>query len=648
MSTSFKGPRQNLSNGSRLCRWAALLAFWCASITVPATAAPCDGNQIFTDPDCAAIFRQINRNEALPPNSQATSASRETSPPPEHSASPIATPSAARSVPQPDREVEAGTSAGPVADTPREESADSRSRLAALQRANTQSSSPAERKPGKRGPDGLPPEPPLREPQSTYWNSIRYQEKGLTEEELIATECTRPLSDWTVIDVHQESDTRGIASTIKRDGNVLVRVHYPSNAEWRGVHDFQKVDVRGTGCVKVLGVNDPSSGERPTVRYITAKGFSGPPRERPGGLIIENIRISMGDHQEIHGPSAGGDCISWPNSARFVVIRNSVISKCQHHAFVTSRAYHQYLEIDSSHFEYAQSHLAYIDRVGFAYIHDSTFQSPGWGHALRCIAARCVIDNVHVSNVELDGTVAPEGINPKRPTQHYVGMNPIDLYMVGGEHILKNSTVDYYYVKNAGQWAAQYRARWLILGTELGPHDGKSWTYAPYWTQEWFEAQEPPVKPIDLTVSNNTFNCLNNPCYMFLVQSTYPAHTPGKTRNQILSWLKENQWADWDSMIANAPDEWVWTLSRAYDKHKKTLLSGKTVRSLPARIPLEPEWVERGVIIVKNNNTVNNSKSRPIRAPVAPTAFCWGFWIEGKEGQECQTPTRQARVVIEE
>lgn len=481
----------------------------------------------------------------------------------------------------------------------------------------------------------------------TMWKTVRYQAEGLSEEDLIAAECTQPLSEWTVFDVHESSDMKGLLAAIKTTGNVLVRVHYPKNPDWRGVHDFKKVDVRGKGCVKVLGVNDPETGERPTVRHITALGFSGTPRERPGGLIIENMRISMGDYHEIHGPSIGGNCIGWPNAARFVVIRNSVVSKCQHHAFVTSRTYHQYLEIDSSHFEYAQSHLAYIDRVGFAYIHNSTFQSPGWGHALRCIAARCIIDNVHVSNIELDGSIAPKGINPRLPDQKYVGMNPLDLYMVGGEHIVKNSTIDYYYSGSGGQWAAQYRARWGVFATDLGAHDGESWAYAPYWTEAWFEAQGEPVKPIDLTVSNNTFNCLNHPCYMFLVQSSYPRYSLGPTRDRILSWFKKNQWPDWDTALANAPEEWLWTLSRTYDSHKPTLLSGKTTNFLPARIPEEPEWVERGLIIIKDDNRITNPKPQWVR-PARPTiGFCWGFWVDGKEGKECQTPIRHARVVIE-
>lgn len=645
MNTSFNRLEQHLSDGAWRWRWTALLALLCTPMTAIGT--PCDGNQLFSDPDCAAIFRQINRNEPV---------SSDRSTPPAHDRShtrehPVNEPSVPTATPHPAPANENGQ-----ADAPSEARSDSvdatspsrNTRLSALLQASAATESSAGGRSEERGADGLPLEPPLRTRPSTYWNSVRYEERGLTEDELIAAECTRPLSEWTVIDVHQASDMNSILSTIKRDGNVLVKIHYPRNKEWRGVHDFLKVDVRGTGCVKVLGVNDASSGERPTVRHVTAQGFSGPPHERPGGLIIENLRISMGDHQDVHGPSAGGDCISWPNAARFVVIRNSVISKCQHHAFVTSRAYHQYLEIDASHFEYAQSHLAYIDRVGFAYIHDSTFHSPGWGHALRCIAARCIIDNIHASNVQLDGTVAPVGVNPKRPQQRYIGMNPVDLYMVGGEHVLKNSTLDYYYVKGAGQWAAQYRARWLILGTELGTHDEDSWTYAPYWTQEWFDALQPPLQSIDLTVSHNTFNCLNNPCYMFSVQSTYPAHTPGKTRNQILSWLKKHQWDDWDTMMANVPDEWAWILSRAYDTHKATLLTGKTDRRLPARIPSEPEWVERGLIVIKNNNTINNPKSRLIRPAVPTKNFCWGFWVEGKEGQECQTPLRQARVVIEE
>lgn len=500
----------------------------------------------------------------------------------------------------------------------------------------------------QRGPGGLPPEPPKRKMPPQPWPTIRYEARGLTEDELVAASCTSPLTQWAVVDVYEAADLRRVRGAISRAVNVLVRVHYPKNTEWRGVHAFEEIDVRGTGCIKVLGVNDPDSGARPTVRRIRALGFSGTNRDRLSGLIVENIRISMGDHHELHGTSGAGSCLMWPNSAHFVVIRNSVLSKCQHHAFITSKAYHQYLEIDGSHFEYAQSHLAYIDRVGFAYIHDSTFQSPGWGHALRCIAARCVIDNVHVSNIELDGTIAPRGTHPLLPKQSYVGMNPLDLYMVGGEHILTNSTIDYYYPGSGGEWAAQYRARWGIFATELGEHDERSWSYAPYWTQAWFDVQGEPVKPIDLTVSNNTFNCLNHPCHMFLVQSTYPRYSQGATRNRMLSWLRKHKWEDWDTMLANAPDEWVWTFSRAYDKHKPMLLSGKTVNFLPARIPADLEWRERGLITIENNNTINNPKSQLVRAAVPSQAFCWGFWVEGKEGQECQSPTRQAEIVIKD
>lgn len=617
---------------ARLQHWFTLIALSITPLTL--FGASCNSDQLFEDPACAAIFRHINRGEPLPKPAEAAPALREQ----QHlDTSYDERPDLVRAAP-PERKT---TSTNPNAPSPH----------TARNKPVTQTNNPP-RAPlpteSQRGPDGLPPEPPLREVPDTRWNAVRYQAEGLTENELIATECTQPLDDWTVFDVHEASDMRGILSAIKTSGNVLVRVHYPSNPEWRGVHDFKKIDVRGKGCVKVLGINDPQTGKRPTVRHITALGFSGPSRERPGGLIIENMRISMGDYSTIHGPSLGGDCIGWPHSARFVVIRNSVISKCQHHAFVTSRAYHQYLEIDGSHFEYAQSHLAYIDRVGFAYIHDSTFQSPGWGHALRCIAARCVIDNVHVSNIELDGSIAPEGINPRRPDQKYVGMNPLDLYMVGGEHILRNSTIDYYYPGNGGQWAAQYRARWGIFSTDLGTHDDESWTYAPYWTQEWFDVQGEPVKPIALTVSNNTFNCLNHPCYMFLVQSSYPRYTSGTTLNRMLSWLRKHQWPDWETMMANAPDEWVWTFSRAYDSHKPTLLKGKTTNILPARIPEEPTWVERGLIIIDGTNTISNPKSQLVRPATPSKAYCWGFWVEGKEGQECQTPTHQAKIIIGE
>lgn len=637
MNSPFKGRGRLLTPAANAHHWLAILIFGLAPLA--AFGASCNSDQLFEDPGCAAIFRHVNRGEPLPQPTESDTPLRK-----RHPANQSSEENSQRSA-EPDVERSDFTQPEPSSGKLTSTSTDAAARKSTSQ----DTSSPRDPLPSKsqRRPDGLPPEPPLREVPENLWNTVRYQAKGLTEEELIATECTQPLSEWTVFDVYQASDMKGILSAIKTAGNVLVRVHYPSNPEWHGVHDFKKIDVRGTGCVKVLGINDPESGKQPTVRHITALGFSGPPRERPGGLIIENIRISMGDYSDIHGPSLGGDCIGWPNSARFVVIRNSVVSKCQHHAFVTSRAYHQYLEIDGSHFEYAQSHLAYIDRVGFAYIHNSTFQSPGWGHALRCIAARCIIDNVHVSNIQLDGTIAPKGINSRVPDQKYVGMNPLDLYMIGGEHILKNSTVDYYYSGSGGQWAAQYRARWGIFATDLGTHDGEAWSYAPYWTQEWFDAQGEPVKPIDLTVSNNTFNCLNHPCYMFLVQSSYPRYSMGPTRDRMLSWLKKHQWPDWETMLANAPEEWVWTFSRAYDSHKATLLSGKTTNFLPARILEEPKWVERGLIIIERNNTINNPKPQWVRPARPTTGYCWGFWIEGKEGKECQTPIRQARIVIE-
>ncbi len=588
------------------------------------------GEDLFTSPACAAVFRRINRGETGSESAQTAS----------DSAPPFVLEQRSSSAPASDRASEAPRHSQTAA-TSNGTAASSNEPVA--KRAQPDSSNTASRVP--RGPDGLPPEPPPRTQPDTLWETVRYQDRGLTEAELLASECTAPLNDWPVIDVHDASDLGAIRATLRRNGNVLVRVHYPNNPEWKGVHEFRTIDVRGRGCVKVLGVNDPDSGKRPTVRNIAALGFSGPQRERPGGLIIENIRISMGDHYEIHGPSGAGNCISWPNSARFVVIRNTVVSKCQHHAFVTSRTYHQYLEIDRSHFEYAGSHLAYIDRVGFAYIHNSTFQSPGWGHALRCIAARCVIDNVHVSNIELDGSIAPKGINPRQPNRTYIGMNPMDLYMVGGEHILKNSTIDYYNPGDGGAWAAQYRARWGIFSTDLGGHDGKAWTYAPYWTQEWLDVQGEPVKPVDLTVSNNTFNCLNRPCFMFLVQSTYPRYTTG-ARNKMVRWIRDGQWDDWDTMMANAPDEWVWTFSRAYKDHRPDLLRGNTDRFLPARIPVDPEWVERGLIVIENNNTINNPRDRLIRRQPPTRGFCWGFWVPGKEGDECQTPVRQANIII--
>ncbi len=421
---------------------------------------------------------------------------------------------------------------------------------------------------------------------------------------LVEAQCGS-FEDWDVVDVRTNEDVQQL-NRLDADSATVIRIHHRDEP-------YPTIRVKGKRCLKVIGIPGPN-GEKPHVADVNAtRSFRGSIRD--GGIIIENLHVSPGKAQAL-GVDAGGVCLGMPNDQRFFIVRDTDVGQCAAHAFITSHAHHMYVEIGRSTFEQAGSHLAYIDHVAMAYVYDSTFQSPGWGHALRCIALRCVIENVQVSNVQLDGTELPVGgDNILNPNRRYLGMQPLEIY-VCGESELKNIHAVFRRKEGGGTFAATLRARDAMQACDIGhPVDGE-WT-SLRWGDVGYDAE---TYPLVLNVDGMTVECVGLSCFGWDAKSGYPIMNDAQ-KAELRQWLKDGAYATWNEMVAALPNEtWREVVALVTDNWKPSFLKGSLTNKVP--LPVSSDWSQRSMLRISGLSVINGSDLRPLKSAIS---YCYGL-----------------------
>lgn len=426
---------------------------------------------------------------------------------------------------------------------------------------------------------------------------------------LVRQQCG-PESDWQIIDVTTSADANSLSQLLSSDTRAVVRVH------WRP-EPYPVLKVSNARCIKVVGLPGPN-GERPLVGGVNGtKAFRG--TIRAGGLIIQNLDVSPGKAIKLQPtlPVASADCIGVPNDQMFLIVRDSKVSRCGHHAFITAHAHHLYVEIGRSDFEQADSHLAYIDHIAMAHVYDSTFQSPGWGHALRCIALRCVIERVRVSNVQLNGTTLPVGgDNPFRPKRTYIGMQALEVYTCGQNELRDITAVFRADQVLNGDFAAIVRGREAFRTCDVGEVVQGQWTRLQWGDANFMDPKRwATVTPLTTSVERMKVTCVGpRSCIGWEVKGNYPT-MDDQQKMDLQSWLKAGQYATWTDMVNAIPSdhpEWDWVVSMTLPEHRDSFRRGTITNKVPLPVPV-PGWVQRtrvtlSGVTVSGGPMVNDAK----------------------------------------
>ncbi len=465
-------------------------------------------------------------------------------------------------------------------------------------------------------PDPDPPveDPPSETPLPTGDILAHPRFTSPAAEQVVSNACG-PMSEWQRIVVRSDDD---LAQLRQLDADDRVRVEI----QWRE-EAYEGVYAKRPDCIAVIGISGPD-GQKPLVMNVNATASSNRGLRR-GGLWAENLRVSPGDVQLERGLTNSGDCIGVPNDRQFLILRDLDVSGCPHHAFLVDDAYQMYLEVADSNFEQASSHLAYIDRVAYAHIHDSTFQSPGWGHALRCIAATCHIENVRMSNVQLDGSVLPRGgTTGYNQDRNYVGMHPLEVYTCGGSHVVRNSEITYLNDSSNSAFAASFRWREGMNTCNLGGPVEEQWLSMPWGGPAWSDPTVwQNIPDIDLTIDGLAINCPNSPCQTWDVRSSYPVMNDGQ-KARLRKWLQDGSFEDWDSLLAAAQAEpmYLWAAERVLPSKRQNFLEARFPNKVP--LPVPEYWRERAHLLVRSIE-VDNPGEHLLRPPQETDYFCWDF-----------------------
>ena len=456
-----------------------------------------------------------------------------------------------------------------------------------------------------------------------------YTDSAPRGDELVERQCG-PLASWEVLDVRTNADAEAVSSLV-RDRDVRVRVHWKPTP-------YPPIVVKRGACIKVEGVRG-SDGELPLVAGVNAaRAYNGRDIRR-GGLWIESLDISPGKALTLD-PSLDvrkGDCIGVPNDQMFLIVRDSEITRCGHHALLVGHAHHIYVELRDSHFEQASSHLVYIQHAGLAVIENVTAQSPGNGHALRCIALKCEISHTRVSNVQLDGTVLPRGgSNPLQPKRIYIGMAPLEVYTCG-EHTLTDIEATFYTSASNGGHAAILRARPALRTCDVGEVDNSEWTRLIAGTRDHDDpARWDRVTPLVTTVERMRVRCLGErACSGWDVQGTYPLMTPEEA-GELRSWLRAGDFSDWSVMLDSIPiehPEWLATAALVRPQRRASWAQGTTGNRIPLAI-VEGTWRQRAQIDLVDVTVEGGTLLRPGVIPEGASApvhadsdgnYCYGL-----------------------
>ncbi len=463
---------------------------------------------------------------------------------------------------------------------------------------------------------------------------------------LVEEQCG-PVASWDIVDVRTNEAMEGLRRLVPGKRTVA-RIHWKSEP-------YPLAYVKGAECLKLEGIPGPN-GEKPLVGGVNGtRAWMGTIRK--GGILIEGLEISPGKVAQSHPElEINVNCLGIPNDQMFFILRNSYVGRCGHHAFITGHAHHLYLEVAGSHFEQASSHLAYIDHIAMAYIHDSTFQSPGWGHALRCIALRCIIERVRVSNVQLDGTTLPRGgDNPLQPKRTYIGMHPFEIYTCGENEIRDVEIVFRSEPDRNGRFAAILRGREAFNTCDVGEVVDGAWTPL-LWGEPDFARPErwATVTPLRTRVDGMKITCAGTePCAGWSVRGSYPT-MDDEQKAALQVWLKSRTFASWDDLRAQIPPEkpeWRWLSEVVLPGHRSAFMEGRITNKVPLPVPV-PGWFQRAELVLKN---VSVDRGGVLVSPEDPDAYCYGVppVAHGSDNASIECPDqydglrfRQAQVTV--
>lgn len=327
-----------------------------------------------------------------------------------------------------------------------------------------------------------------------------------------------PLDEWKTWTFTDPAQLAGATFSGDR-----VRIILQHNAKM-----YPGISLKGIPCKAIIGEPDPVTGALPKTGKLN---FALPGDVvKQGGFLLKNIHVSMYDYALETGEKLpSGDCVVMNNKEIFALFHGAVLDGCTHHAIITSKAWSLYLEMIDTTMANAKSHAAYIDSVAYAYSKRSRFYNPGWGHAFRCIALRCHVEDTIVSNTNLDGQVFDDEGNwiakyPTRPDgerRNPIGMHPFDVYLIGNNHLYKNVTINQFaatqgvvvggITRRSADMASSLRVRDAQCGDASLYVEGDSWHIGYCYDEEWQKA--PRIDPVVSTYENLTVNCTNEPCY---------------------------------------------------------------------------------------------------------------------------------------
>lgn len=435
-----------------------------------------------------------------------------------------------------------------------------------------------------------------------------------------------PESEWETWDVRTDAEVDALRSRVRPTTRAVVRIHARPEP-------YLNVIVKGGRCMKVVGVGSA----RPVVASVNAtKSFRG--EIRPGGLIVENLIVSAGLVERARpgeGAATVAEGVGVPNDQTFLIILDVEVSRTGHHGFTTSHAHHLYVEVGRSHFFQASSHLAYINHNAMAWIYDSKFESPGWGHALRCTALRCVIERTQVSNVQLDGSVLPiGGDNPLEPDRLYVGMAPFEIYTCG-EHQVRDSKV--VFRKQQGKTGAHgvaFRWREGMQTCDVGEVVDGQWTDLPWSAGPPFQdpARWASVTEQAATIENLQIEIVGDEvasAYGFDVDGNYPMMNDPE-KKFLADWLKARVFLDWPDLVAQVTATGnqllIFPARQALASHQKAFMKGTVTNKVPLWVP--DTWAQRSRLALKNIQT--NAPSLVIPGdPRGTGQYCLGTPANG-------------------
>lgn len=470
-------------------------------------------------------------------------------------------------------------------------------------------------------PDPVPPKPQTGNlPKIEILDYPYYSER---QTDIVERVCG-PLGEWEVRDLFTDEDVekqRGFGA----GDRIIFRTHYKPTP-------YPALSIKGISCALVEGVLG-NNGQKPIFANVNATR-SRKAGTRQGGVMLSNIRVSQYDAYEAGDKSAGGgDCLGMPNDQQFYIIKDSEIDGCWHRSLITSGAYGLYFEAVDSKFSRSYSHNLYIDSVAYAYIENVTSDNPGWGHALRCIAGKCIIKNTRVSNVDLQTGLPVPRTRPDGKRVNPIGMHPLEFYNCGSGHVFEDGEINFYRQdgNRDSAMASHFRTRDAKWGCNLASHDGKEWNVPDFGSQAWKDAE---FSERTLTYRNVKVNCIGDkPCYALTTWGSHPigsdeyrAAIQGFNRDRQKHFGVDWTWERMMSILENghlgySGEMLLETASRVLPWNRERFLQGKSTNKMPA--PVHPSVGFRELGRVTLENVTGENLIDLVRPTEESTFYCW-------------------------